>query len=74
MITISITDLHYQFFGNSYLISIAVSANTTEKATTTLEADLTIPNNNTDTKGIVLFAHGIFTADWLSPHQLFLVI
>jgi putative phosphoribosyl transferase len=40
------------------LVSIEVDDKTTEKATTTLEDDLTIPSNNTDTKGIVLFAHG----------------
>lgn len=63
MITISITDLHYQFFGNSYLISIAVSANTTEKSTTTLEADLTIPGNNTDTKGMFYLLMEVEVAD-----------
>jgi len=36
IIVISITDFHYAFFGDAYLISIAVSAGTTEKATTTL--------------------------------------
>jgi len=42
------------------LVSIKVGDETTEKATATLEASLTIPsnNNNVSTKGIVLFAHG----------------
>ena len=42
------------------MVSIAVTGGDTteENATITLEADLTIPSNNIDTKGIVLFAHG----------------
>jgi hypothetical protein len=42
------------------LVSIIVSSGTTEENTTiTLEADLTIPTDDANTKkGIVLFAHG----------------
>jgi putative phosphoribosyl transferase len=41
------------------LVSIKVGGETREVATNILEADLAIPsNNNANTKGIVLFAHG----------------